>query len=64
VAISTKDVYKAAEQIRAAGGKITREPGAGACVRVGREGLPARLLVVWAWLAGAEFCGVVLAATS
>jgi len=27
VAISTKDVYKTAEQIRAAGGKITREPG-------------------------------------
>ena len=27
VAISTKDVYKTAEQIRAAGGKVTREPG-------------------------------------
>ena len=27
VAISTKDVYKTAEQIRAAGGAITREPG-------------------------------------
>jgi hypothetical protein len=27
VAISTRDVYKTAEQIRAAGGKITREPG-------------------------------------
>ncbi|BDA47561.1 probable lactoylglutathione lyase [Coccomyxa sp. Obi] len=27
VAISTKDVYKSAEQIKAAGGKITREPG-------------------------------------
>jgi lactoylglutathione lyase len=26
VAISTKDVYKTAEQIRAAGGKITKEP--------------------------------------
>lgn len=27
MAISTKDVYKTAEQIKAAGGKITREPG-------------------------------------
>jgi hypothetical protein len=27
VAISTKDVYKTAEQIRAAGGNVTREPG-------------------------------------
>lgn len=27
VAISTKDVYKTAEQIKAAGGTITREPG-------------------------------------
>jgi len=27
MAISTKDVYKTAEQIRAAGGKITKEPG-------------------------------------
>lgn len=27
VAISTKDVYKTAEQIRSAGGKVTREPG-------------------------------------
>lgn len=27
VAISTEDVYKTAEQIRAAGGVITREPG-------------------------------------
>ncbi|KAK9836592.1 hypothetical protein WJX74_003995 [Apatococcus lobatus] len=27
VAVSTKDVYKTAEDIRAAGGKITREPG-------------------------------------
>ena len=27
VAISTTDVYKTAEQIRAAGGTITREPG-------------------------------------
>ncbi len=27
VAISTKDVYKTAEQVRAAGGTITREPG-------------------------------------
>jgi lactoylglutathione lyase len=27
VAISTKDVYKTAEQIKAAGGKVTREPG-------------------------------------
>jgi lactoylglutathione lyase len=27
VALSTKDVYKTAEQIRAAGGAITREPG-------------------------------------
>ncbi|KAK9824398.1 hypothetical protein WJX72_010013 [[Myrmecia] bisecta] len=27
VAISTQDVYKTAEQIRAAGGKITKEPG-------------------------------------
>lgn len=27
VAISTKDVYKTAEQIKAAGGKITKEPG-------------------------------------
>jgi lactoylglutathione lyase len=27
VALSTKDVYKTAEQIRAAGGTISREPG-------------------------------------
>jgi lactoylglutathione lyase len=27
VAVSTRDVYKTAEQIRAAGGTITREPG-------------------------------------
>jgi len=27
VAISTGDVYKSAEAIRAAGGKVTREPG-------------------------------------
>jgi lactoylglutathione lyase len=27
VAISTDDVYKTAEQIKAAGGTITREPG-------------------------------------
>lgn len=27
VAVSTDDVYKTAEQIRAAGGTITREPG-------------------------------------
>lgn len=27
VAISTKDVYKTADQIKAAGGKVTREPG-------------------------------------
>ena len=27
VAISTTDVYKAADAVKAAGGKITREPG-------------------------------------
>ena len=27
VAISTKDVYKTAEQVKAAGGTVTREPG-------------------------------------
>lgn len=27
VAISTRDVYKTAEAIKAAGGKVTREPG-------------------------------------
>lgn len=27
VAISTKDVYKTADQIKAAGGKVVREPG-------------------------------------
>lgn len=27
IAISTKDVYKTAEQIKAVGGSVTREPG-------------------------------------